>query len=66
MVLSSISYLDLHKNLNGMPLDNKYCMEILKLIDLSIEILAMILVLMLWKAVFIPLLNWYLFLYIYV
>ena len=33
VMLSDISYLDLNKNLNGMPLDNKYCtcMQISKL-----------------------------------
>ena len=32
VMLSGNSYLDIHKNCNGMPLDNKYCMQIFKLI----------------------------------
>ena len=33
-MLGEISYLDIHKNLNGMILDNKYGLQILKLIIL--------------------------------
>ena len=44
VMLSGISYLHLHKNLNGIPLDKKYCtcIQIFKLIIVCIAVILVL------------------------